>query len=55
MNKHLNDGQLRAALDGELDSQALQHLEGCAMCQSRQRALKSQAEKISNRLAFLIP
>ena len=55
MNKHLNDGQLRAALDGELDSQALQHLEACAMCQSRQRALKSQAEKISNRLAFLIP
>jgi len=55
MNKHLNDGQLRVALDGELDSQLLQHLEACAMCQSRQRALKLQTEKVANRLAFLIP
>ncbi len=55
MNNHLNEGQLRAALDGELDSQSLQHLEACAMCQSRQRTLKSQTEKVANLLAFLIP
>ena len=55
MNKHLNDGQLRAALDGELDAQSLQHLEACALCQSRQRALKSQTEKVANKLSFLIP
>lgn len=55
MNKHLNDGQLRAALDSELDKESLQHLEACSMCQSRQRALKSQTEKISNQLTFLNP
>ncbi len=55
MNKHLNDGQLRAALDGELDKGSLQHLEACTICQSRQRALKSQIGKVANKLAFLIP
>ena len=33
MNKHLNDGQLRAALDGELDEAGLQHLESCSPVQ----------------------
>jgi hypothetical protein len=30
MRKHLTDGELRAALDGELDAQRLGHLEDCA-------------------------
>ena len=40
MNKHLNDGQLRAALDEELSPVERQHLEGCAACQARQRAMQ---------------
>ncbi len=55
MNKHLNDGQLRAALDGELDAQSLQHLAGCAGCRARQAALQTQAAAVARRLAFLAP
>ena len=55
MNKHLNDGQLRAALDNELDERSLQHLEACAACRSRQRTLRSQSEMVANQLAFLVP
>ena len=39
MNKHLNEGQLRAARDGELDRDELMHLESCAQCQSHQNLL----------------
>jgi hypothetical protein len=53
MNKHLNDGQLRAALDGELDAQALDHLALCTDCQERQRRLQVEAEGVRARLAFL--
>ena len=53
MNKHLNDGQLRAALDSELDSTGFAHLETCPQCQSRQRAIKTQSERIADKLAFL--
>jgi hypothetical protein len=53
MNKHLNDGQLRAALDGELESEGLAHLEACLDCQVRQKALQTQTELISEQLAFL--
>ncbi len=53
MNEHLSDGQLRAALDGELSGQALQHLAGCAGCRQRQAALQKQAETVAHRLAFL--
>ena len=51
MNVHLSEGQLRAALDGELDSQALDHLALCADCQERQRRLQSQLEGTENRIA----
>jgi hypothetical protein len=53
MNEHLNDGQLRAALDGELDAQALEHLSACPECQARQRKLQRQAEGVAHRLNFL--
>ena len=38
---HLNDGQLRAALDGELDAQAREHLAACLDCQTRQSRLQT--------------
>ncbi|MBN2117479.1 MAG: DUF4367 domain-containing protein [Anaerolineales bacterium] len=53
MNKHLSAGQLRAALDGELSVEARQHLEACPACQTRQRALRSQAQRTADKLAFL--
>ena len=53
MNKHLNDGELRAALDGELDPEGLRHLEICSTCQSRQKALEAQTRQVADKLAFL--
>ncbi len=53
MNEHLNDGQLRAALDGELNGQLLRHLEDCKSCQKRQHILQMKVEEISHNLAFL--
>ena len=55
MRKHLSDGELRAALDGESDSGQLRHIEGCADCQARQRQLQMESQKIAERLAFLAP
>ncbi len=55
MTAHLDDGQLRAALDGELDAQAFEHLSVCTDCQERQRRLQSEVEGIRSRLAFLAP
>jgi hypothetical protein len=53
MNKHLNNGQLRASLDGELDSDGLTHLKTCAHCQMRQAALRTQTEQVAATLSFL--
>ena len=53
MKNHLNDGQLRSALDGELDSDELKHIESCQQCQSRQKVLESQINPIAERLSFL--
>jgi len=53
MNKHLNDGQLRAALDGELDSKGLAHLEACPQCQKRQTTFQTQLGLVADKLAFL--
>ena len=55
MRKHLMDGELRAALDGELDAIGLQHLEACAECQARQRQLQIEQGQMARRLAFLAP
>jgi hypothetical protein len=53
MKNHLNDGQLRAALDGELDSDELKHLESCQQCQSRKQLLEAQVRPTVERLRFL--
>jgi hypothetical protein len=53
MNKHLNDGQLRAALDAELSLSEQQHLENCATCQARQQTVQAQVQLAASRLAFL--
>jgi len=53
MNKHLNEGQLRAALDGELDAEGLMHLKACSDCQARQKALQTQVKLIADQLTFL--
>jgi hypothetical protein len=53
MRKHLTDGELRAALDGELDAGGLQHLDSCTDCRARQHQLHAESQKIVQRLAFL--
>ncbi|HVM70331.1 MAG TPA: hypothetical protein VMT91_01125, partial [Anaerolineales bacterium] len=53
MNAHLNDGDLRAALDGELQGDARQHLENCPVCRQRQGLIQAQVQPIARRLSFL--
>ena len=53
MNKHLNDGQLRSALDGELDGAGMHHLETCPACQARQEVIRTQTQQAASGLYFL--
>ncbi|HVM71327.1 MAG TPA: zf-HC2 domain-containing protein [Anaerolineales bacterium] len=53
MNAHLNDGDLRAALDGELQAAARQHLENCPACRQRLGLIQAQVQPIARRLSFL--
>ena len=53
MKIHLDDGQLRASLDGELPANELRHLEQCGACQQRQTQLRAQMQRTANHLAFL--
>jgi len=53
MMNHLNNGELRAALDGELGSNELKHLESCSQCQSRQNLLEREIRPTVERLSFL--
>ncbi|MGB8212255.1 MAG: hypothetical protein WCE68_01735 [Anaerolineales bacterium] len=53
MKTHLKDGDLRAALDGELDAAGLQHLESCPTCQARQEWILSQTQPAARALSFL--
>ena len=55
MRKHLTDGELRAALDGELGEEQLRHLGSCTDCQTRQTQLHAEGAQIARRLAFLSP
>lgn len=55
---HLNNGQLRAYLDGATmngsDRRSLErHLEGCAACQARLAQLTRQVQDMGQKLAFL--
>jgi hypothetical protein len=51
---HLNDEELRAYLDGELND-AGQHLADCSDCRARLAPLEAQARRVSHRLAALDP
>lgn len=53
--RHLNDGELRAALDGELHGSRAQHLQGCEVCQQRLSAVSTQAQCTTQHLSFLAP
>ncbi|HEX5809817.1 MAG TPA: hypothetical protein VFY25_14210 [Anaerolineales bacterium] len=55
MKKHLTDGDLRAALDEELDGTPLQHLESCPDCQARRQQLQEDGQQAARLLAFLTP
>jgi hypothetical protein len=55
MRKHLTEGELRAALDGELEVEQLQHLKACTDCQARQSQLQVKQGQIARQLAFLAP
>jgi hypothetical protein len=55
VKKHLTDGELRAALDGEVEGEQLQHLESCRGCQTRQSQLQAEQKQIARQLAFLTP
>ncbi len=53
MNEHLTDGQLRAALDEELQPAAQSHLASCESCRRRLETVRSQTAEIRQALAFL--
>ena len=53
MDVHLNDGQLRACLDGENGAAECAHLEQCAVCQARLAEIKSHASFAGQRMAFV--
>ena len=51
--KHLDDGQLRAHLDGELDDASAKHIGDCIECQRRLSTLETRAGQLEKKLAFL--
>ena len=53
MSKHLTDGELRAALDGELDGTQLRHLDTCTACQARKGQLQIENQETARLLSFL--
>jgi hypothetical protein len=55
MKTHLTDGELRAALDNELEAFRLEHLEACPECQGRKERIRVQSRKAVKALSFLAP
>jgi hypothetical protein len=53
MERHLTDGELRAALDGELETGTLHHIQTCPACQARQQQLQARHLEAGRLLAFL--
>ncbi len=53
MKKHLDDGQLRASLDGQLAETEQQHVNSCLACQHRLEQIRLQIQPASEHLAFL--
>ncbi len=52
---HLNEGELRAVYDGELQPEAQAHLETCPACREQAAALRARAERVGERLSVLDP
>ena len=52
---HLNDGQLRALLDHEVEPVAAAHLAACADCRRRADEMAQQTQRVHARLAALDP
>ncbi len=52
---HLNDGELRAALDNEAEPQVNNHLATCATCRARADELRVQAHQVASRFDVLSP
>ncbi len=52
---HLTPGQLRAQLDGQLDSVSLAHLTGCAECRAQLADVETRAARVNSHLAALAP
>ena len=50
---HLNDGQLRAALDGELDEDGARHLENCPLCKARRDLVRARMQPAARALSYL--
>ena len=50
---HLDDGQLRAALDHELEPAAAEHLAACSTCRQRADEMAQQAQRVTRHLAGL--
>lgn len=55
MNQHLTDGELRAALDMELNQDQAAHLKACPSCQEREKTILQEHDRIQKRLVFLLP
>jgi len=55
MKTHLTDGELRTALDNELEASRLAHLGACADCQLRRDQIQSRSQFAVQKLAFLAP
>ncbi len=53
LSKHLNDGQLRGALDEALDQNNRLHLENCASCRTRLDQIKVRSQATAQSLSFL--
>jgi hypothetical protein len=52
---HLTDGQLRAHLDGETDSETAAHLDTCPACRSRLEAVTARSARVTASLNWLSP
>jgi hypothetical protein len=52
---HLNEGQLRAHIDGELGPAEARHLSECAECRARLTALAGQHTRVAGRMTALVP
>ncbi len=50
---HLDDGALRAHMDGQLNAEGARHLEGCAECRARLAEIVGRSTGVQARLATL--